>query len=151
MRVVPTALPGPPGGDTWTGRRWSRSADSPADTGRTLSGGERQRVAPARALLARPSLLLLDEPTSHLDAINQSALTIVREDVAQEGALLVIAHRLSTVQHADRIVVLRQGRTAACGRHEELPAGSPLFREPAASQTLRPGGRPASRSGPTLP
>ncbi|MEW2401879.1 ABC transporter ATP-binding protein [Streptomyces sp. NPDC046862] len=116
------------------------------ERGSTLSGGERQRVALARALLARPSLLLLDEPTSHLDAINESALTTVMKDVAQECALLVIAHRLSTVQHADRIVVLDDGRTAACGRHEELLADSTLYRELAASQMLRPGG-PRSEGG----
>ncbi|MHB9857085.1 ABC transporter ATP-binding protein [Streptomyces sp. YIM S03343] len=110
------------------------------ERGSTLSGGERQRVALARALLARPALLLLDEPTSHLDAINESALTTVMKDIAQECALLVIAHRLSTVQHADHIVVLQDGRAAAGGRHEELLAGSALYRELAASQMLRPGG-----------
>ncbi|EFL30393.1 lipid A export permease/ATP-binding protein MsbA [Streptomyces viridochromogenes DSM 40736] len=109
------------------------------ERGSTLSGGERQRVALARALLARPSLLLLDEPTSHLDAINEAALTTVMKDIAQECALLVIAHRLSTVQHADHIVVLQDGRTVAGGRHEELLSGSALYRELAASQMLRPG------------
>ncbi|KAB1982889.1 ABC transporter ATP-binding protein [Streptomyces triticiradicis] len=108
------------------------------ERGSTLSGGERQRVALARALLARPSLLLLDEPTSHLDAINEAALTTVMKDVAQECALLVIAHRLSTVQHADHIVVLHDGRTAAGGRHEELLAENALYRELATSQMLRP-------------
>ncbi|AOR35709.1 ABC transporter [Streptomyces fodineus] len=111
------------------------------ERGSTLSGGERQRVALARALLARPALLLLDEPTSHLDAINESALTTVMKDIAQECALLVIAHRLSTVQHADHIVVLQDGRTAVGGCHEELLASSGLYRELAASQMLRPGGR----------
>nr|WP_225882328.1 ABC transporter ATP-binding protein [Streptomyces aureocirculatus] len=108
------------------------------ERGNTLSGGERQRVALARALLARPELLLLDEPTSHLDAINEAALTTVMKDVAQECALLVIAHRLSTVQHADQIVVLDRGRTSASGRHEELLTGSSLYRELAAGQVLRP-------------
>lgn len=108
------------------------------DRGGTLSAGERQRVALARALLARPALLLLDEPTSHLDAINESALTTVLRDIAQECALLVIAHRLSTVQHADRIVVLDNGRTAARGRHEDLLTHSPLYRDLAAGQALRP-------------
>nr|WP_316724320.1 ABC transporter ATP-binding protein [Streptomyces sp. 11x1] len=112
------------------------------ERGGTLSGGERQRVALARALLAAPALLLLDEPTSHLDAINESALTTVMKDIAQECALLVVAHRLSTVQHADHIVVLQDGRTAA-GRHEELSAGSALYRELAASQMLRAGGQGA--------
>ncbi|MGV4982167.1 ABC transporter ATP-binding protein [Streptomyces sp. NRAIS3] len=116
------------------------------ERGSTLSGGERQRIALARALLARPALLLLDEPTAHLDAINESALTTVMKDVAQECALLVIAHRLSTVQHADHIVVLQDGRTVAGGRHEELLAGSALYRELAASQMLRPGGEPGSGS-----
>ncbi|MFF6916220.1 ABC transporter transmembrane domain-containing protein [Streptomyces sp. NPDC012466] len=113
--------------------------------GCNLSGGERQRVALARALLARPALLLLDEPTSHLDAINESALTTVMKDVAQECALLVIAHRLSTVQHADHIVVLQDGRTATGGRHEELLVSSALYRELAASQILRAGGEARNR------
>ncbi|MER7481934.1 ABC transporter ATP-binding protein [Streptomyces sp. NPDC126510] len=112
--------------------------------GCNLSGGERQRVALARALLARPALLLLDEPTSHLDAINESALTTVMKDIAQECALLVIAHRLSTVQHADHIVLLQDGRTVAGGRHEDLLVGSALYRELAASQMLRSGGESGS-------
>ncbi|MFF8610542.1 ABC transporter ATP-binding protein [Streptomyces sp. NPDC015346] len=112
------------------------------DRGNTLSGGERQRVALARALLARPELLLLDEPTSHLDAINEAALTTVMKDIAGECALLVIAHRLSTVQHADQIVVLDDGRATASGRHEELLTSSPTYRELAAGQMLRPGSTP---------
>ncbi|CAM5519809.1 ABC transporter ATP-binding protein [Streptomyces griseomycini] len=117
------------------------------ERGSTLSGGERQRVALARALLARPALLLLDEPTSHLDAINEAALTTVMKDVARECALLVIAHRLSTVRHADHIVVLDRGRTTGQGRHEELLATSPLYRELASGQMLRPGGgRSAGRA-----
>lgn len=115
------------------------------ERGNTLSGGERQRVALARALLARPEVLLLDEPTSHLDAINEAALTTVMKDVARECALLVIAHRLSTVQHADQIVVLDRGRTSAGGTHEELLTGSSLYRELAAGQVLRPA---AARPGP---
>ncbi|MFE0734885.1 ABC transporter ATP-binding protein [Streptomyces sp. NPDC058855] len=106
--------------------------------GGTLSAGERQRVALARALLARPALLLLDEPTSHLDSVNETALTTVMRDAAREAAVLVIAHRLSTVQHADRIVVLEEGRAVAAGRHEELLAGSPAYRALAAGQMLRP-------------
>ncbi|WP_431046023.1 ABC transporter ATP-binding protein [Streptomyces sp. P1-3] len=106
--------------------------------GRTLSAGERQRVALARALLTRPSLLLLDEPTSHLDAINEAALTRVMKEITQECAVLVIAHRLSTVRHADRIVVLREGRAVASGSHEELLAGSAMYRQLAHGQMLRP-------------
>ncbi|MBT2396361.1 ABC transporter ATP-binding protein [Streptomyces sp. ISL-100] len=114
------------------------------ERGGTLSGGERQRVALARALLARPSLLLLDEPTSHLDAVNEAALTRVMRDVAQECAVLVIAHRLSTVQHADRIIVLDKGSTVAVGRHEELLTSSPTYRELAAGQMLRHAASPPS-------
>ncbi|WP_369175404.1 ABC transporter ATP-binding protein [Streptomyces sp. R28] len=117
------------------------------ERGGTLSGGERQRVALARALLARPALLLLDEPTSHLDAINEAALTTVMKEVAQECALLVIAHRLSTVQHADHIVVLHEGRSAACGRHEDLLTRDPLYRDLATSQMLRPGGPSVDHDG----
>ncbi|MEU6775563.1 ABC transporter ATP-binding protein [Streptomyces sp. NPDC046759] len=106
--------------------------------GATLSGGERQRVALARALLTRPTLLLLDEPTSHLDALNEAALTAALKDIARECAVLVIAHRLSTVQHADRIVVLDEGRVTACGPHEELLTTSPVYRRLAAAQTVRP-------------
>ncbi|MGA5115004.1 ABC transporter ATP-binding protein [Streptomyces pseudogriseolus] len=119
------------------------------ERGSTLSGGERQRVALARALLARPSLLLLDEPTSHLDAINEAALTTVMREVARECAVLVIAHRLSTVRHADRIVVLDGGRTVGQGRHEELLAANPLYRRLAASQMLRPGDRPSAGRAPS--
>jgi len=106
------------------------------ERGSTLSAGERQRVALARALLARPALLLLDEPTSHLDAINEAALTTAMKGVAQECAVLEIAHRLSTVQHADRIVVLQDGRTVASGRHEELRTSSSVYQRPAAGQML---------------
>ncbi|UJV42424.1 MULTISPECIES: ABC transporter ATP-binding protein [unclassified Streptomyces] len=116
------------------------------ERGNTLSGGERQRVALARALLARPQLLLLDEPTSHLDAINETALATVMRDVARECALLVIAHRLSTVQHADQIVVLDDGRTSACGTHDELLAGSAMYRDLAAGQMLRPPSSPDAPS-----
>ncbi|MEU3875363.1 MULTISPECIES: ABC transporter ATP-binding protein [Streptomyces] len=107
------------------------------ERGATLSGGERQRVALARALLTRPSLLLLDEPTSHLDAINEAALSKVMRDIAGECALLVIAHRLSTVQNADRIYVLDAGRVIACGTHLELLRRSAAYRELAHAQTLR--------------
>jgi len=115
----------PDGLDTQVGHRGMR-----------LSGGERQRIAIARALLRRPRLLLLDEATSQLDAINEAALRETVTDVAQLITVLVVAHRLSTVTMADRIIVLDAGRVQAIGTHAELVAASPLYAELAATQFL---------------
>jgi len=104
--------------------------------GMRLSGGERQRVAIARALLRRPRLLLLDEATSQLDAINEAALRETVADVARLMTVLVVAHRLSTVTMADRIIVMDAGRVQATGTHLELVDGNPLYAELAATQFL---------------
>jgi ABC-type multidrug transport system fused ATPase/permease subunit len=104
--------------------------------GVTLSGGERQRIALARALLRRPRLLLLDEATSQLDAANELALREVITRVAQTTTVLVIAHRLSTVTSADRILVMDAGRVRAAGTHAELLAADDLYRQLAATQLL---------------
>ena len=104
--------------------------------GTTLSGGERQRIAIARALLRRPRILLLDEVTSQLDAVNELALRGLIETVALRATVLVIAHRLSTVTSADRILLVDGGRVRALGTHDELVATDDLYRELAATQLL---------------
>jgi ABC-type multidrug transport system fused ATPase/permease subunit len=104
--------------------------------GMRLSGGERQRVAIARALLRRPRLLLLDEATSQLDALNEGALREAVAEAALMTTVLVVAHRLSTVTMADRIIVMDAGRVQASGTHTELVANDPLYAELAATQFL---------------
>lgn len=108
--------------------------------GITLSGGERQRVAIARALLRRPRLLLLDEVTSQLDAVNEAALRATIADAARTTTVLVVAHRLSTVVMADRIVVMDAGSVRAVGTHADLVATDPLYAELAATQLLSAAG-----------
>jgi ATP-binding cassette subfamily B protein len=95
-----------------------------------------QRLAIARSLLARPALLLLDEPTASLDARNEALLRDTLAAASADRALLVVAHRLSTVLDSDTIVVLDAGRVVASGPHEELLETSPLYRELAAAQLL---------------
>jgi ABC-type multidrug transport system fused ATPase/permease subunit len=104
--------------------------------GTRLSGGERQRVAIGRALLRRPRLLLLDEATSQLDALNEAALRETVTETARLTTVLVVAHRLSTVTMADRIIVMDAGQVKAAGTHAELVATDPLYAELAATQFL---------------
>ncbi|GAA0920826.1 ABC transporter ATP-binding protein [Virgisporangium aurantiacum] len=124
-RLEPLVAALPDGLDTPVGHR-----------GGSLSGGERQRIAIARALLRRPRLLLLDEATSQLDAVNESALREVITAAARTTNVVVVAHRLSTVTGADRILVLENGRLRAAGTHSELIAGDDLYRTLATTQLL---------------
>ncbi len=106
------------------------------EDGVMLSGGERQRLAIARALLAAPPILLLDESTSSLDGLNEQLLREAIDAVAEHRTLIVIAHRLSTVVDSDRIVVLEKGRVVGEGTHSELVASTPLYRDLAKHQLL---------------
>ncbi len=99
------------------------------ERGLTLSGGQRQRIAIARAFLADPRILVLDDATSAVDASTESAIKDALVEVMADRTTLVIAHRLSTIALADEIVVLEEGRIAAHGSHEELLEVSDLYRE----------------------
>ncbi|MFB6726334.1 ABC transporter ATP-binding protein [Kribbella sp. NPDC056345] len=94
-----------------------------------ISGGERQRIALSRALVSTPEILLLDEATAQLDGLTEAAVHEVIARVAQTGAVLTIAHRLSTVIDADQIVVLESGTIRARGTHQELLATDSLYRD----------------------
>ena len=106
----------PQGFDTMVGER-----------GNSLSGGQRQRIAIARAILKNPSILILDEATSALDTESEKIVQEALERLMKGRTALVIAHRLSTVQHADHIVVLQQGSVVEEGTHDELLALQGLY------------------------
>ena len=115
----------------------SQGYDTPVgEKGVRLSGGQRQRIAIARAVLRDPQILLLDEATSSLDAQSEQAVQSALEDLMQDRTTVVIAHRLSTVIGADRIVVMDHGQIIAQGSHEDLLNTSPLYHELASLQFL---------------
>jgi subfamily B ATP-binding cassette protein MsbA len=106
------------------------------ERGVQLSGGQRQRIAIARAVYGAPDVLLLDEATSALDGESEAAVQSALDEVSRGVTVIVIAHRLSTVIHADRIVMLEAGRITATGTHGELLETSPLYRRLCAAQFL---------------
>jgi ABC-type multidrug transport system fused ATPase/permease subunit len=98
-------------------------------TSTSVSGGQRQRIALARAILKRPDVLLLDEATAQVDGLTESAIHECIRDLSQDGAVVTVAHRLSTVLDADTILVMEDGRVRARGTHEELLATDSLYRD----------------------
>ncbi|MBV1861733.1 MAG: ATP-binding cassette domain-containing protein, partial [Nannocystaceae bacterium] len=105
------------------------------ERGVQLSGGQRQRVSIARAILRDPKVLILDEATSALDAMSEGLVQEALEKLQAGRTTLVIAHRLSTVRDADRIVVLDHGRIVESGTHTKLMASKGAYSELVARQS----------------
>ena len=123
------------------------------DQGLTLSGGQRQRIAIARAILRDPAILIMDEATSMIDADSERHINEAIADFSRGRTCLIVAHRLSTVMRADRIVVIESGRVLDEGRHAELLGRCALYRLLAQQQMVQQDepGRPERGNGSSSP
>ena len=100
-----------------------------AEGGATLSGGEKQRISIARAIMKDAPIIILDEATANVDPENEKALMDAIDALTKEKTIIMIAHRLKTVQHADQIVVIDQGRIAQQGTHEQLMEQDGIYKK----------------------
>ena len=114
------------------------------ERGTRLSGGQRQRVAIARAFLKDAPVLILDEATSHLDAVNEQAVRKALAELMADRTTIVIAHRLSTIRNSHKIVTLNEGRVMEAGTHDELLAKGGLYAQLVAHQLAGAAGRTAA-------
>ena len=105
-----------------------------AQGGTNVSGGQRQRLAIARALVHRPAIYLFDDSFSALDYATDAALRTALTGETSDAAVVIVAQRVSTIRHADRIVVLDEGRVAGTGTHSELMEDNQTYREIVLSQ-----------------
>jgi ABC-type multidrug transport system fused ATPase/permease subunit len=106
------------------------------ELGKNLSEGQKQRISIARALLKKPDILILDEPTSSLDSISEKSIFEVLPETLKDRTLFIVAHRLATTRIAHTILVLDKGALVDSGTHDELLSRCPLYREMVENQRL---------------
>lgn len=119
-------------------RAMPEGLDTELTAGRSLSGGQCQRLALARAIVSDADLILLDEPTSALDAGNENKLRDVIAEIARTRAVLVVAHRISTVRDARHVIVMEHGTVRASGTHDDLVGHCELYADLVAFQLVEP-------------
>ena len=103
--------------------------------GVNVSGGQKQRICIARAILKQPKVLILDDSTSAVDTATEARIRTMLKEELPEMTKIIIAQRIASVQEADMILVLDDGKIVSCGTHDELMQTSPIYREVYESQT----------------